>query len=116
MTRTRIYELAKEWGVASKAILAQLRKIGSAATTAHNIISTRVGSRDRRAPGTVLVVSGAQYLEAVVVTKLFVGNWPFTATDRAEIHAPSSRVPGASKRFVQLMQFPFDRLDELTIT
>jgi hypothetical protein len=39
MRRPRIYELAKDWGVASQAILAQLRKLGSAATTAHNTIS-----------------------------------------------------------------------------
>ena len=43
----------------------------------------RVGSRDCRAPGTGLVVFGALFLEVFVVTKLFVGNLPFSATESA---------------------------------
>ena len=39
MPRKRIYELAKDWGVASQAILDQLRKVGSKATTAHNTVT-----------------------------------------------------------------------------
>jgi hypothetical protein len=39
MKRLRIYELAKEWGVASQTILEQLRKGGSKATTVHNTIT-----------------------------------------------------------------------------
>lgn len=43
----------------------------------------RAGSRDCWAPGTGLVVFGAQGLEVVRVTKLFVGHLPFSATDEA---------------------------------
>ncbi len=39
MKRTRIYELAKEWGVAAPAILAQLPKLGSSAKTVHSAIT-----------------------------------------------------------------------------
>jgi len=39
MQRKRIYELAKEWGATSQAILDRLRKIGSTATTARSTIT-----------------------------------------------------------------------------
>lgn len=54
MPKKRIYEFAKEWGIASQAILAQLHKVGSTATTAHSTITDAEAAKVRALLGLTL--------------------------------------------------------------